>query len=150
MGEPEFTPNSCDCQQFDIIRERERCGPHDRRFMSLSKFLMEGRKGEKQLTPQLGVLSVPLQQLKYQKELTPKAIKNADKKPLIAAWRIEFKEKNFIRRSIVHMKVTAAEDPSLTGTMTAQTLVFTFDDKHEAENFNSAFRRAIQLCSKKK
>ena len=47
------------------------------------------------------------------------------------------------------MDVTAAEGPDRTSKMTAQTLVFMFDDKTEAENFNLAFRRAIQLCKNK-
>ena len=122
-------------------------GSADQHFMSLSKFLMEGRKGEKQLTPQSAVLSVPLDELKYKKEITPRETHKKTKQ-LIGAWQVEFKEKNFFRRSVVHMDVTAAEGTNLSSKMTAQTLVFLFDDKQEAENFNTAFRRAIQLCSK--
>jgi len=125
-------------------------GSADQRFMSLSKFLMEGRKGEKQLTPQSAVLSVPIHELKYKKEIAPKYLKYPPTQQLLGAWQIEFNEKNFFRRSVVHMDVTAAEGPDLTSKMTAQKLLFTFEDKQEAENFNVAFRRAIQLCSKKK
>jgi hypothetical protein len=64
------------------------------------------------------------------------------------AWRTEFKQKGFFRRSIFEMQITAAEGKDLTSTMTAQKLIFLFDDKKDGEDFTVAFRRAIKLCSK--
>lgn len=124
-------------------------GSYDQHFMSLSKFLMAGRKGEKQLTPQSGVLSVPLNKLKYKGSTTPKYIKDPKSANVIGTWKTEFEEKGFFRRNVIEMEVSAAEGIDLKSKMTARNLFFMFDDKTEAENFNIAFRRAIQLCANK-
>ena len=122
-------------------------GSYDQHYMSLSKFLMTGRKGEKQLTPQTGVLSVPLNKLKYKGSTTPKFIEHKNG-PVIGTWKTEFEEKGFFRRNVIEMEISAAEGVDLKSKMTARYLFFMFDDKTEAENFNLAFRRAIQLCAK--
>lgn len=122
---------------------------YDRRLMSFSRFLMEGKKGEKKLTPQTGVLVIPLDKLDYKKGKTPyRYTKDPALAKLLGTWRTEFREKGFFRRSLFEMQITAAEDQALKSNMTAQKLMFTFADKQESEDFNVAFRRAIQLCTK--
>ena len=118
-------------------------------FMSLSKFVVEGRKGEKILTPQSGVLIIPLDKVKYKDKSKPRFVKHEATAKLIGAWQTDFKESGFFKRSPFEMHVTAAEGPTLMSTMTAQTVIFAFDDKKESENFLVALRQAAQLCSGK-
>lgn len=123
---------------------------YDRHRMSFSKFLMEGKKGEKKLTPQTGVVVIPLDKMDYKKGKTPyRYTKDPAVEKLLGTWRTEFREKGFFRRSIFEMQITAAEDQALKSNMTAQRLFFTFADKQASEDFNVAFRRAIQICTKK-
>lgn len=122
---------------------------YDVHYMSLAKFLVEGKKGEKKLTPQTGVLFIPLDQLSYKGGKAPyRYTKNPATEKLLGTWRTQFREKGFFRRSIFEMEITAAEGKELHN-MTAQRLNFTFDDKQASEDFNVAFRRAIQLCTTK-
>ena len=118
---------------------------YDVHYMSLAKFLVEGKKGERKLTPQTGVLFIPLDSLSYKGKAPYRYTKN----PATGTWRTEFREKGFFKRSIFEMEITAAEGKGLKSNMTAQKLIFTFDDKQEAEDFNVAFRRLIQLCPTK-
>lgn len=121
---------------------------YDRHLMSFAKFLLEGKKGEKKLTPQTGVLYIPLNELDHKGGKAPHLFpkKRDPKSPEM--WRTQFKWKGFFRRSVFEMEITAAEGKDLTSSMTAQKLTFAFEDKKESEDFNIAFRRAIQLCSK--
>lgn len=119
-------------------------------LMSLAKFVVDGKKGEKKLTPQTGVLTIPLDKLSHKGGKAPhKYTKNPATEKLLGTWRTEFKGRGFFRRSMFEMEITAAEGPDLKSTMTSQKLFFTFDNKQERETFNKAFRRAIQLCSSK-
>ena len=123
-------------------------GSYDPQQMSFAKFLIEGKKGEKKLTPQAAVLSIPLNKTKGRQEPF-QLIKSPTDAKVLGTWRAEFKEKGFFRRSIFEMEITAAEAPELKDKMDAGTLTFTFDDKEESERFNSALRQAMGLCARK-
>ena len=123
---------------------------NDRHVMSFADFLFEGKKGEKKLTPQSGVLFIPLDKLSYKGGRKPyRYTKNRDTEKLLGTWRTEFKEKGFFRRRPLEMQITSAEGANLKSKMNAETLTFTFDDKEESESFNVAFRQAIKLCTAK-
>jgi hypothetical protein len=122
-------------------------GSYDTYQMSFANFLYEGKKGEKKLTPQSAVLSIPLNKTTGSKK-PYQLIKSPEQAKLLGTWRTEFKEKGFFRRSVFEMEITAAEGPNLKGKMNAGTLTFTFDDKDESERFDTAFREVIKLCAK--
>ena len=123
---------------------------YDSNQMSLANFVFGGKKGEKKLTPQSGVLFIPLDQMRYGGGKGPyQHTKNAEKAKLLGTWRTEFKEKGFFKRSVFQMEITAVEDPGLKGKMKAGMLSFTFDDKEVSDRFNSGLRQAIRLCSRK-
>ena len=119
-------------------------------LMSLAKFVVDGKKGEKKLTPQTGVLTIPLDKLSHKGGKAPhKYTKDPAIEKLLGTWRTEYKWKGFFKRRLFEMEITAAEGPDLKSTMTSQKLRFMFDDKQESETFDKAFRQAIQLCSTK-
>ena len=118
-------------------------------YMSLRVFLEKGRRGEKPLTPQSGVLVIPLNKLRYKERKPYLYTKKPDVAKEFGMWRIKFHQKAFIKQRPLEMKITAAEDPNLISTMNAETLTFTFEDKQESESFRVAFNRAIKLCQGK-
>ncbi len=121
---------------------------YDRNRMSFAKFVLEPKKGEKKLTPQTGVLLIPLDKLSYRKGKPPhRYTKYSVVEKRLGTWRVDFQWSGFFKMSVVEMQITAAEGKDLTGKMTAQKLNFFFDDKKEGDDFNVAFRQAIKLCS---
>lgn len=121
---------------------------YDRNRMSFAKFVLEPKKGEKKLTPQTGVLTIPLDKLSYKKGKPPHRYTKLEVvERRLGMWRVDFQWSGFFKLSIVEMEITAAEGKDLTGKMTAQKLNFFFDDKKEGDDFNVAFRQAIKLCS---
>ena len=144
--------NGCDLKlkNEQVIIANWSSDSYDQHYMSLSRFLLAGRKGEKKLTPIRGVLFIPLDELSYKKGKGPYRYTNKEAiQRLLGTWRTVYQKKGLFRRTIFEMEVTAAEDPDLKGKMTAQYLAVTFDDKKQSEDFNVVFRRAIQLCTTK-
>lgn len=123
---------------------------YDRNLMSLAKFVLRPKKGQKKLTPQTGVLLIPLDKLSYKKGKPPhRYTKYSFEEKRFGTWRVDFEWSGFFKTSVVEMQITAAEGKDLTGKMTAQKLNFFFDDEKESDDFNVAFRQAIKLCSEK-
>ena len=116
--------------------------------MSLANFVWGGKKGEKKLTPHSAELFIPLDKMRSGRK-PYQYTKNPEQAKVLGTWRTKFKEKAFFLRFVFQMEVTAAEDSETKGKMKAETLTFTFDDKEESETFNSAFRQAIRLCTRK-
>ena len=152
---PGFTVDSLNLCQLTLKNDQVKIlnfgtSSYDRYRMSLAAFLFDGKKGEKKLTPQTAVLTIPLDKLSYKGGKAPyRYTKNADMMNLVGTWRSIYKEKGFFKSRPFVIEITAAEGKDLSKTMDAGRLLFTFDDKNESETFDAAFRRAIQLCSTK-
>ena len=108
------------------------------------------KHGNRELTPQLALLYLPLNKMSDKRGKGPYLQrKDQDKAKLLGSWRTSFDQKGFFRRSIFELELTAAEEPQTKELGRFDYVTFNFDSKELAEQFNAAFRSAIRICNAK-
>jgi len=79
-------------------------------------------------------------------------IKDPERAKFFGAWGTELKSRGFFTRPVFGLKFPAFKIPGLGAIIGGDefekitTVTFLFDDRQEAERFDSAFRRVIRLC----
>lgn len=108
------------------------------------------RKGNQKLTPQLAVVYVSLNRMSDRRGKKPHLLSNDRKNGKSAGWwQANYEQHGFFNKLIFDAELTSVEGPQTKELGHFDFLSFTFESRELAEQFNTAFRRAIKICTNK-
>jgi hypothetical protein len=105
------------------------------------------KNGERELTPQLAMVFLPLNRMSSKRGKAPHLLdKDHGYAKSVGWWRTSYEQKGFFNKSIFDVELTAAQQPQTKELAHFEYLTFTFATRELAQQFDAAFRRAINLC----
>jgi len=138
-----------DCQvtlsneQVTIIDARNRSSGSFYRFITQ-------KNGERQLTPQLAMVFLPLNRMSDKRGKGPHLLnKDHEYAKSVGTWWTSYEQEGFFKKSIFDVELTAAEQSQTKELAHFEYLTFTFETKELAQQFDATFRQAIKICASK-
>ncbi|HYK21473.1 MAG TPA: hypothetical protein VEV42_12110 [Pyrinomonadaceae bacterium] len=114
---------------------------------SFYKFITQ-KNGERQLTPQVAMVFLPLNRMSEKRGKGPHLLNNDHQyAKSVGTWRTSYEQRGFFKKSIFDVELTPAEQSQTKELGHFEYLTFTFETRDLAEQFNAAFRRAIKICN---
>jgi hypothetical protein len=116
---------------------------------SFYRFITQ-KNGERELTPQLAMVFLPLDRMSDKRGKGPHLFKkDHEYAKSVGTWQTSYEQRGFFNKSIFDVELTAAEQSQTKELAHFDYLTFTFETREFAQQFDSAFRQAIKICANK-